>query len=79
MGYVRRSGVLRNGRLFLYTFDRWILMIDISKLSPVEAARRIHNSSDLNFAPKHFKKGSRQMEQYIDELLRLTTEQVVRK
>ena len=52
-------------------------MVDISKLSPVEAARRVHQSAELNFNP--FPNGSVKSVKYVDELLRLTSIEVVEK
>ena len=49
--------------------------VDISKLSPIEAARRIHVSRDLHFNP--FTSKSRDSVLFCDEILRLTSEEVL--
>ena len=50
-------------------------MVDISKLSPVEMARRVHNSSDLNLNP--YPKRSKEAVEFGDELMRLITEELL--
>ena len=52
-------------------------MQDISKLSPVELARRVHKSTDLNFNP--YPKRSPNHRVFCDELLRLTSAEVLRR
>ena len=47
-------------------------MVDLTGMSPVEAAKAVKESNELVFAP--FPSGSVEMKVYLDELLKLTTE-----
>ena len=47
-------------------------MLDLTGMSPVEAAKAVKESTELVFAP--FPSGSVEMKVYLDELLDLTTE-----
>lgn len=52
--------------------DGGLVMVDLTGMTPVEAARAVKESNELVFNP--FPSNTPEMKQYLDELLDLTTE-----
>ena len=52
-------------------------MVDLTGMTPVEAAKAVKESDELVFSP--FPAESLEMKLYLDELLDLTSNQAVRK